>query len=242
MATRRERKRAHAGTQHTFTERVAAKYSRVQPRDYALVQPMKGVTYSLQRNQVRSMNTRPIENNYVDLAAAAYAADTTGTVTLVATIAQGASVNQRIGKKAIYKSIQIRGAVANNSSAVYNRATMLLVYDRRPTGGLPAVTDILVSASSYAFPNDTNTGRFKTLMRRDYDLNNAPSATTGTDSSSLLIDEYVKCSKQIIFKAAGTGAIGDIEEGALYLVTVGSAAAGATAAAITVGARVRYHE
>ena len=45
-------------------------------------------------------------------------------------------------------------------------------------------------------------------------------------------------STPVVYKAAGTGAIGDIEEGALYLVTVGQVAAGTAAAAMRVAFRL----
>ena len=43
----------------------------------------------------------------------------------------------------------------------------MIVYDKRPTGALPTVSDILVSASSSAMNNDANTGRFSILKRHD---------------------------------------------------------------------------
>lgn len=45
-----------------------------------------------------------------------------------------------------------------------------------------------------------------------------------------------------IFKAAGTGAIADIEEGAIYLVTVGMNAAGNTAAQANLAFRTRFYD
>lgn len=185
---------------------------------------------------------KAVENNYVDLALAAHAADTTGEIFLVATIAQGATVNQRIGKKAMYKSVQVRGYASNSSTATYNRVSWMLIYDRRPTGALPVITDVLAAADSTAFPNDANTGRFKTLCRRDFTMVSVPAAAAGTDCSAVVIDEYVKVPKKVIFKAAGTGAIADIEEGAIYCITVGHNAPGTTAANIALAFRTRFHE
>lgn len=182
------------------------------------------------------------ENNYVDLAAAVYAIDTTGSVTLINTVAQGTSVNQRVGKKYFMKSVQIRGTMYNNTAGVLNNAVCLLVYDKKPTGSLPAITDILVSASPTAFNNDNNTDRFRILRRWDEVLIGAPSATTGTEASAKNFDAYVKLNKPVICKAAGTGAIADIEEGALYFVTCGTNAAGTSAAATACGFRVRFSD
>lgn len=178
-------------------------------------------------------------SHYVDLASATYACDTTGTITLVATIAQGASQQQRIGKRAQYRSFQIRGYAYNGSTATINDCAVLLVYDRRPTGALPAITDILNTANSRSFNNDVNSSRFKILMRRDFMLEGAPATTLG-DGGATNFDEFVKCNLPIQFAAVGTGAIGDLEVGAVYLITVGMTAAGTAAANLVCGIRTRF--
>ena len=189
---------------------------------------------------VRHMVRAPGETGYVDLASASYALDTTGSVTLLATIPQGTSVSQRVGKKIMIKSIQCRGNLQNNSTATINDVAMMLVYDIRPTGSLPVVTDILVSASSRAFNNDVNSARFKILKRIDMSLTGNSGAATG--STAVSCDFYLKVNKLMQFAAAGTGAIGDITVGALYLVTVGTNAAGTTAATAVVGFRTRFND
>lgn len=191
----------------------------------------------------RGLNRRGVaskETGYVDLALQTYNCDTTGTITLIATIAQGASVNQRVGKKILLKSLQCRGSVRNGTTATLNDVAVLIVYDRRPTGSLPAITDILDTATSRSFNNDANSGRFKILKRSDFVLSGIP-ATTNGDGPSCNFDWFLKLhSLPETFKAAGTGAIGDIEEGALYLVTVGNVAAGTAAAEAFVGFRTRF--
>jgi len=179
------------------------------------------------------------ETGYVDLASASYNCDTTGSIALVATIAQGASVQQRVGKKVILKSVQIRGRVENNADATGNDCTILLVYDKRPTGSLPAITDILVTASASSFNNDANSGRFRILRRYDFSL--IGGNTSGrTEAFYKSADDFFKINRPCVFKAAGTGAIGDIEEGALYLVTVGVTAAGTSAATASLAFRTRF--
>lgn len=191
----------------------------------------------------RGLNRRAVaskETGFVDLAPATYVLDTTGSITLIATVAQGASVNQRIGKKAMWKSIQMRGGVSVNTTATTNDISIILVYDRRPTGALPAITDVLVSADANSFNNDANSGRFKILRRIDMVLTgNSTTPATGNESKN--VTEYIPLKDlPAVFKAAGTGAIGDIEEGALYMITVGSRAAGTTAAAFSAGIRTRF--
>lgn len=181
-------------------------------------------------------------SGYVDLASATYACNTTGSITLVATIAQGASVNQRIGKKVRFKSLQVRGLVAGDSTTVRTMATLILVYDRRPTSSLPAITDVLDSVSSRSFNNDDNSGRFQIVRRWDWIIL-SNSATTGQQNAktAYIINEYVDLKKlPSVFKSAGTGAIGDIEQGALYAITVGDLAAGTNDANVIVGYRTRF--
>jgi len=188
----------------------------------------------------RSVSMRsPQETGYVDLASATYANDTTGTITLIATIPQGTSVNQRVGKKVIIKSVQFRGYSRVGSTGTTADGTNLVVYDRRPTGSLPAISDILDSASSASFNNDANSGRFQILKRVDWVLT-GNSATPATGNEILNADFYLKVGKPSVFKAAGTGAIADISDGALYFVSVGNIAAGTNAPFTLGGFRTRF--
>jgi len=184
----------------------------------------------------------PQERKLIDVAQANYALDTTGSVTLLNTVAQGAGVNQRVGKKIVMKGLQCRGNMANNSNATFNDVAFMIVYDKRPTGALPAITDILVSASSNALNNDTNGGRFRIIKRVDDVLTgNFAAAQNVTTTSAVPSDWWLDLkSAPVVYKAAGTGAIGDIEEGALYLVTVGNTAAGTTAATAAMAFRLRF--
>lgn len=194
-----------------------------------------GNRFPLNRRAVSSPET-----GFVDLALAGYGGDTTGSIVLAATVAQGASVNQRVGKKIMWKSMQIRGSVFANTTTTLVSPAWLLVYDRRPTGSLPAITDVLVSASSNSFNNDANSGRFKIVRRCDYALSgNSTTPASGNETAD--INEFVSLKGlQGVFKAAGTGAIGDIEQGALYFITVGDVAAGTAASTIGVALRTRF--
>jgi len=182
------------------------------------------------------------ETGFVDLAAANYNLDTTGSIVLIATVPQGASVNQRVGKKIILKSLQCRGNCVANGTAIANDVAVLIVYDKRPTGALPAITDILVTATPQAFNNDANSGRFTILKRMDFTLLGNPlNATTITETTMRDATFFLPLNNlPVAYKAAATGAIGDIEQGALYLVTVGNNVAGTTAATAALAFRTRF--
>lgn len=188
------------------------------------------------------------ETGYVDTATASYELSTTGSVTLLNTVAQGASVNQRVGKKIVMKGLQCRGILVNRSTALLNDVAYMIVYDKRPTGALPLITDILNAIDPKAMNNDANAGRFRILKRHDDVLignssQTVPPVSDGnlTEATQKNADFYLDLKGLgVTYKAAGTGAIGDIEEGALYLITVGSSATGTTAANLSCGFRLRF--
>ena len=184
---------------------------------------------------------KKVDKHYVDLATAAYNTDTTGTLTLIATIPTGATQTTRVGKKVVLDSLQIRGRFIYGATPGTSlpKALLLIVYDRRPTGVLPAITDVLAAVSSFAFNNDDNSNRFKIIRRIDRML--CASNVAGC-TSDLLIEEFIRLNKYAEYKSLGTGAIADIEEGALYAITASDIAAGAAAGTLSVAYRTRFHE
>lgn len=196
------------------------------------------------RMSVRGAGRVSGETGFLDVATATYAFDTTGSVTLLNTVPQGASVSQRVGKKIVLTSLQVRGNTFNNSAALWNDVAMLIVYDRRPTGALPAITDILNSVSSVSMNNDANSGRFVIVKRSDFVMiGNTTAAANISESAVVDASAYIPLgNKPTVYKAAATGAIGDIEQGALYLVTVGAVAAGTTAASAQLAFRLRFKD
>ena len=179
------------------------------------------------------------ETGFVDLATANYACNTTGSVTLIATIPQGAGTSERIGKKVLLKSLQCHGQLVSNTDTSLTNVGYLIVYDSRPTGNLPAITDILEDIDPGSFNNDDNASRFQVLKRVDEVL--VGSTTAGLTSKSAFNQEwYMRIPKIMTFKSAATGAIGDIETGALYLVTIGGGGAGTTAGSFVASFRTRY--
>ncbi len=181
------------------------------------------------------------ETGYVDLAAATHVMDTTGDIDLMATVGQGVTVNTRVGKKIIWKSVQCHGVIVNNATATDNAVSLLVVYDKRPTDALPTITQILDTANALSFNKDENSSRFQVLKRIDEELTG--SAANQITDFAKRIDFFLNLrGLPCEFMAAGTGAIGDISTGALYLITVGTSAAGTTAAIFNGGFRIRFQD
>lgn len=224
---------------------------RPKRRSYATRAPMAASSYVGNQGYFRlgsSLSRRVLktqERNFVDTTLSSLAVDTTGSVTLINVIPQGVTVNQRIGKKALLKSVQIRGSFTPNSVANINKCALMLVYDSQSNGAaIPAVTDILTAATSNVFTNNDNTHRF-TILRR-YDCLLQSSITVGVGVSELpsaIVEDFIKLDKEIEWNiSAATGVQATIQKGALYVVTVGSNTAGTAAAIFSGNTRVRFTE
>ncbi len=178
---------------------------------------------------------------YHDVAAAGYNPNTTGTIVHINAIPQGAGVNDRVGKKVLMRSLQIRGEVhAPTAFSVNAMWTILIVLDKRPCGALPAITDIVDSTSSFSFNNDDNAGRFQILRRLDGIMQ--LQSATGSVSEPVLIHTYIPLNKGVVYKSGTTGIIAQVEEGALYAVAFGNKSAGTTACSASMGFRLRYND
>lgn len=173
------------------------------------------------------------------LVPAAYPAGATG-------IQQGAGNTQRVGKKIKFKYIQVRGyAFAGTGYVNPRKVFFALIYDRRPTGSLPTMGQIFDASSGLLSvpcqPNlDDHSNRFKILLRREYTFDG--NALGGDASSSLCypINETVKLGLPCVFGSAGTGAIGDIEQGAIYIVMANTDSTGGNSDAMVISLRTRF--
>jgi len=214
----------------------AAVAAKVAAAPVSVAMPMDWAPSGSMAERVVRMDT-----GYIDVAPAVYAGNTTGSITLLNPVPPGASQNQRVGKKILLKGLNVRGMVYNNSTATFTDNALIIVYDKRPVGTTPAITDVLKSASSFSQNNDDNASRFRILRRFDFVLSG--NATTMTATSALSVDFYVDLKKAItVYKSVGTGAIGDISEGALYMITIGAAAPGTGDADFELSTRVRYYD
>lgn len=210
--------------------------------------PMKKRKYekTIFRKKRGSLIRRNVESNFVDTGQFNVPCDVAGSVALVNVIPQNATVNGRVGKRVALKSLQIHGFFFPNIGGVINNCMAMIVLDRQSNGAaLPAITDIMVSANANDFANDAKNKRYKILRRYDCVL----SGTTGavapcTDCPTANWNDYIKLNNFVMEwnTSAATGVQATIEKGAIYLVTVGTSAAGVTAATLQGYIRVRYTE
>ncbi len=218
----------------------ATAYMRRRPRP-------SGYAYPVRRYSRRPGDRGFVTANdykFVDLLGQTITMDTTGSVTLLATIAQGNTVNQREGKSAQLTSVRIRGNQRAGSTTTIADGAQYLVWDRQPNKALAAVADVLTSATSNAFPNRENAQRF--VILKNFRCSFAGNTATPAAGTEIIdIDEYVKLPRECVTSyttADTTGVIGDIISGALLWVSVGDIGAGTASATSTLSFRVNFRD
>ncbi len=217
----------------------------VQKGGPKLLQQTEGITPGLQRRivPVRGAIVPRRELKYLDVASAAYGADTTGSVTLLNGIAEGDDNIGRTGRQVMMRSVGLTGYVkyGTATSTPAQRCRLMLVWDNATNGVAPAVADVLAVANAISFHNVDNESRFTVLW--DHTLVIGPFSNTATQSyaDSLVRDVNVVIPLASVTQYIGTSAaIGSVGNGGLFLITTGTTAAGTSAAIATLATRVRY--
>lgn len=165
---------------------------------------------------------------------------------LLNTIPTGTSAITRVGKRVCLKSVLIRGSIEAAGATIGEKCALLLIYIRNPNQAatLPAWTEILTSQSSVALTNRDNASKFKIVRRWDYDVI-GNTTTPATGSEIITVNEFVKLKDlpSVWTSASTAGTIGEFEEGALILASVGKQANGATTTPTIAGnARVYFED
>lgn len=191
------------------------------------------------------------EKKVSDIGVGSLQVNTTGTVTLLHIPTLGTDYTNRIGRKTLCKSIYVRGRVNLESATNYTggvlvaaqSARMIVFEDCQPNGAAPGVTDLLVSADPSSQLNLNNRDRFKILKDKVWFMDGmsttSTSASQGRQGYSFKI--YKKLNVETIFNATNGGTIADITSGALFMLWIGSAAAGVnTDTNASLSTRVRF--
>lgn len=229
------KRRAYSSAAYGAVGRTrAGAYRRWSARRQAWVNTLPKQSTATSAFQVRG-NTP--EYKYIDTPVANFIANSTGSVTLMNSVSVGTDFSDRIGRKIVMRSIQIKGAFASLSTlGAAACCAAFLVYDNNPDVGTPAVNDVLQSTNPHAMLNNANTTRFM-LLKRWVMTQFASSATVTTAvTGDVNVDYYQKCALPVVFDNTA-GAIANFEKGALWLVCVGDSAGGYN---FTASCRVRF--
>lgn len=183
------------------------------------------------------------EKKLIDTAAANYAADTTGTITLLNGVAQGDDYTNRQGRQFLMTSVQLRGIIAPTDTTTGSTLVrVLVVYDAATNGAAPTITDILAASTSQAFNNLNNRDRFHVVIDETHaigGLNNTATQAYSMSPTVAQIERYERLPNVQVTNQGTGNTVASIQKGALWLVTIGDQAA-ASGATVSLAARVRF--
>lgn len=143
-------------------------------------------------------------------------ANANSTIIPINALGQGQDFNQRIGRKITMKSIQIRYQMNQilAPAGIQLSTRVLIVYDRQPTGALPAVQDILTTQlTCNGYVNLNNRQRFWILMDKIHCMDTA-------GPKSIMEKRFIRLGRKGVDATYNSvlGTIADISSGALYVI------------------------
>lgn len=150
--------------------------------------------------------------------------DTTGSITLCNGIQLGDTELTRDGQYIMLKNFKIRGYFRPDSysASLPTLCRLMLIWDNAANGVTPVMTDFLTAASSLYFPNYNNKERFTFIRDWSFAMANLP----GGSPTNKLLRATVPINQKVKYNAGNAGTVADIQNGALYLVSIGNNAAG----------------
>lgn len=183
-----------------------------------------------------AMLYKTVEFKTVDFTDTNLATNTAGTIQLINGVTLGNDITNRVGRQVELRSVQLKGEVyctLGGGVDQFNR--VMIVYDRQTNGAALTILDVLTSVSPVSLRNLNNRKRFKILMDKLL-YNNA----SGEPGSAQPIEYYRKLRHPVEFNANTFADVRDIQSGSLYVITIGSVVAGATAGNLFFSSRVRF--
>lgn len=142
----------------------------------------------------------------------------TGQLTL---IPQGDTESTRDGRKAVIKSIQIRGSVyvsPTTGGNVAGTTQIWLVLDTQCNGAAAAFTDVFTSADvNSCMLNLNNSGRFRIIKHWIHKWNPEAGVTGAWNSKMMPVEFYKKCNIPVDWSST-TGALTEIRSNNLFLL------------------------
>lgn len=137
---------------------------------------------------------------------------------------QGTTSTTRLGDKITVKSLALRINIALGALEATGCSVRIIIgYDRKPNGALPAITDILEADDLQAAYNTVgpNRGRFQFLTDRTIDFDSAQARWSDKF--------FLKKDLQVIYNG-NAGTVADLDKGSIFIASL----ADGNAAAITV--------
>lgn len=184
----------------------------------------------------RGYRTNRVEKKVFDVVSTTYQGNTTGSIVTIFLPTLGTDMNNRVGRKCTVTSLQVRGTVfqrladtnANGNSACGVVRVMYLV-DCQPNGALPAITDVLATATPHSPMNLNNRDRFKVIFDKITSLDNYVRSTAVAGQEYIAVGrvnqhfkKYKRMNQEVIFTAVNGGTIADIASGSILQLVIGN--------------------
>jgi len=174
------------------------------------------------------------ELKYVDtpLNAATAVYDTTGLATCVNLLAVGDDNTSRDGRQVTIKSVSLKGIITPADDSIgYTLCRSMLVWDNAnnsaSTSSATLIAAVLDSVSPYSFPKVDNQNRFTILWDSLKSIGKLSITATQTFAAGQMHHpvKYYRKMNNITQYSGTTAAIGSIQNGALWFITIGDQAA-----------------
>lgn len=211
-------------------------------------------TYAPSRVPLATRGYRPNvhERKVIDLPSTLATINTTGGVIPINLVAAGADMNQRIGRKILMKSVQIRAQfdvertnvtpfVAGSSPN--QTARMILLYDCQPNGAVPNPLDILTNNDATAMLNLDYRDRFKVLLDKHFVFDACILSITDNYAAWGRTTHYFKKYKKLNLETIYNSTLGTaaaVTSGTLLLFFIGTTPSGTADLNVRFQTRVRF--
>lgn len=158
----------------------------------------------------------------------------TGFITNITALTQGDGPNNRTGNSILLRSLSYRFKIEINPSVSSNTTCLMMIVKdtQQEPDGIPAVTTILQSSTTWSLMNLLNAGRFKIIKRRNYTLT---PASGGRPSQE--IKGYHKVYDHVRYNGTTTN---DIQKNGYYMIWLSSETSNQPT--IIGSTRIGYHD
>lgn len=197
-----------------------------------------------------------VEKKVFDLAVATYNVSTTVNNFVLFNPRLGTDFTNRIGRKAVAKSLYLRGYIAREAALASpivganlpaDIARLILFWDLQSNGTNPGITDLLVSNHVASHLNMDNRDRFKVLRDEIFVFDAFLYSAVATQSYAFSgkniheVKHYVKLNQEVIWNQVNGGTVADIQTGTLCMMIMGTQPSGAsTDISANLSSRVRF--
>lgn len=158
-------------------------------------------------------------------------------------IPQGDTESTRDGRKAVIKSIQIRGSLLYTPGASAQGSHICYLYvvlDTQTNGAAAAITDVFTSnACQKNMLQLNNSGRFRILKKMVFAFNNMAGVTTAFSNIVKPLEFYKRCNIPIDWNSTA-GAITEIRSNNIFLIA-GTDANGDDLTTLDGNCRLRFY-